>query len=1305
MTAKVLGGEITIRRTWYKGQWFSNRAWEPLTFMTVGVVDPYVREIQRNEDAYRIHLKMLQAMEQNAANCGACPSGGCSGWTQEEIQACMREYLSDLYRVGTVYRRNGHTDVPQHVDKITRTDTGYRWTNREADWIDYDPQGKIQSYGNKAGATATFTYDANGRRASVRDRLGNTVFTYEYNPQGQLRFVRGDGNRQVEYRYTGDLLTEVIDARGKTWRYTYSNTSPDSPPRLTTTTDPNNRITTISYAETGRVASQRLVDSEGNRRETTYDYDYDYDRKEYYVQIKGAMGEVTERFYDRDSVLVRKLVNGQAVFSLTRAEDGYQQIHTRQDRRRLRTTKVYDYWQNLIKTTHPDGTVTTASYEPQSTQLNERIDALGRITRYAYHDNGLLFSMTEAADTPQQRITEYQYNAQNQLSQKQQLGDTDTQAAITTYTYNARGLLETVTDPEGGVTRYVYNAQGDVTSRTDPNNHTWAYTYDATGNPLSVTDPLGQIVSHTYDDVGNRQSTTTARQHTTVYLYDWLDKLARETDPQNHSASYHYDLNGNLRSLTDPQNNTQRLAYDLENRLISYQDAAGNLIQLGYGERAGEGGGNTGSVNYPGLLNRLEFPTYLQTYDYDRRNRRTRVIDHLGTGTAITTTAYDEVGNTVQTTDAEGRITQYRHDALDRLIEVIDPLNQSTRFSYDNRDNLLSVTDPNNHTTRYTYDRADRKTSESRPGGQIIAYTYDPAGNLTSTTDPDGRKTVNTYDAANQLVTQAHYAPGQTTAERTITYSYDPNGNLTGWSDGTLSATQVYDENDRKTQETVNYGTFSLSHSYTYDAAGNKRTYTGPDNITVTYHRAQDLLSRIELPNEGSITYNSYQWTQPTKITYPGGSNRQTEYDNLLRPTRILTQDPGENPLLDYQYHYDATGNILQKATQGKTYGYDYDLLQRLTEAVATTQPETGEPQTETEGWQYDPNGNRTVDNLNPGSWVYDNNDRLQTSPEAAYSYDQAGHTISKTVGGVTTSYQYNAEGRLSRIEDENQALIAAYQYDPLGRRVRKTTPIETVYFHYADEGLVGELDGTGNPVRIYGYQPDSTWTTDPIYQKTAQGYAYYQNDHLGTPQQLIQKNGAKVWEGEFRAFGEVVAQTGDWENRLRFAGQYFDSETGNFYNYYRDYDPTTGRYLQSDPIGLDGGLNTYAYVGGNPVRFIDPLGLVYSPGEHGQQYGSECDEEDECQEEIKGCMKDCLRARNNKHRMPEVWGGSWWRCMTGCVSFECQDYIDERKHGESDAEDMFERSPINPSPDFETPWWVPLLPLIPIVTPWPDPY
>ena len=112
-----------------------------------------------------------------------------------------------------------------------------------------------------------------------------------------------------------------------------------------------------------------------------------------------------------------------------------------------------------------------------------------------------------------------------------------------------------------------------------------------------------------------------------------------------------------------------------------------------------------------------------------------------------------------------------------------------------------------------------------------------------------------------------------------------------------------------------------------------------------------------------------------------------------------------------------------------------------------------------------------------------------------------------------------------------------------------------------------------------------------PVFAETKTYFIH--NDHLGTPQVVTDKDKKVVWQAHYKPFGEIAAIS---ENQVRlasrFPGQYEDQETGLHYNYFRDYDPALGRYIQSDPIGLYGGVNTYAYVGGNPLSFIDPYGL-----------------------------------------------------------------------------------------------------------------
>jgi RHS repeat-associated protein len=102
----------------------------------------------------------------------------------------------------------------------------------------------------------------------------------------------------------------------------------------------------------------------------------------------------------------------------------------------------------------------------------------------------------------------------------------------------------------------------------------------------------------------------------------------------------------------------------------------------------------------------------------------------------------------------------------------------------------------------------------------------------------------------------------------------------------------------------------------------------------------------------------------------------------------------------------------------------------------------------------------------------------------------------------------------------------------------------------------------------------------------------YLHNDHLGTPAVVTNQAQQVVWKGQMKPFGETKVEIETITNHRRFPGQRFDIESRLYYNYFRDYDPSTGRYIQSDPIGLEGGLNTYVYVAGNPNKWVDPLGL-----------------------------------------------------------------------------------------------------------------
>lgn len=315
---------------------------------------------------------------------------------------------------------------------------------------------------------------------------------------------------------------------------------------------------------------------------------------------------------------------------------------------------------------------------------------------------------------------------------------------------------------------------------------------------------------------------------------------------------------------------------------------------------------------------------------------------------------------------------------------------------------------------------------------------------------------------------------------------------------------------------------------------------------------------------------------------------------------RVVLNTSGGSAGLDEVWNYtrDPNGNITAITLPNRSGSYQYDALDRLISEALGTDPAIA--------YQYDRNGNRTFETVDQTQTTYTytaNTNRLETVGTEGMTHDAAGNRTSDRSGART--FEYNGAGRLYRVY-ESGTLVATYTYNVLGQRTRKVTSSDTVLYHYDLDGkLLTETDADGNVLREYIHadsipiaQIDRIGGTDDI--------TYLHTDHLGTPRAGTDANGVLVWRWLGEAFGNSAADEdpdGDGQStvvNLRYPGQYADGETGFHYNYFRYYDPDTARYVTSDPIGLEGGINTYLYSEASPLNIFDPNGLEgVNPWDH----------------------------------------------------------------------------------------------------------
>jgi RHS repeat-associated protein len=987
-----------------------------------------------------------------------------------------------------------------------------------------------------------YNFDTNGKITSTVDRNGNTM-TFAYT-NGNLSTVTDPAGRTVDFSYdTSNRISSIVDPGGALYTLTYTDGM------LSTVSNPDGGTWSYTYDNNGFM----LTKTDPNNNVTSYTYD-----------SSGRERSATNR---EGQVKAMTYSPGDNTSQMTEDNGG------------VWTFKYDTKLGVLLRKADPDGNITSYTYDQNKNMLSKKVPD-GSVTSYTYDSNGNMTSMTDALG----QTTTYTYNAFGQTT-----SITDPQGNKTSHTYDVKGDLSSTTDPTGGTTTYAYDSKGNVTSITNAAGQTTTLTYDQYNNVSTITDSTGSTTKLTYDVNGNITSQTDANGNTVGYVYDQFNHLLSVTDSAGNTTKYTYDKNGNRISKTDANGNITYYEYDSEGHLIQVKDALGDITTYTYG--------GTGCPSCGGGGDKLTSVTDANgnttSYVYDSSGRKIKDIDALGN---VTSYSYDANGNLVSKTDANGHTTYFTYDPLGRIASQTDALNDVVSFAYSPQGQVTKVTDPLRNVTTYTYDAAGRIIKKVSADTGTTTYTYNPTGTMATKTDADGVTIQYFYDGLNRI-SKIDFPD----SSQDITYTYDTctngKGRLCAVVDPTGTTMYEFDALGRIVKETHTVLGVTYVTGYSYDKANTIATIVYPSGRRVEYdydqlNRVMDVSSTMKdiVPLATNVAYDPV--SNMKSVAFGNGLEQSWTYDSDDRISSIVA-----GSVMNLSYTYDPVGNITSISDgldPSKSKTYSYDAVNRLSGAAGPWG---------SLAWTYDANGNRLSQTDDTTySYSYSAN-RLMSINNTQYKYDNNGNTTSDGM----KKFIYNQNQRLVMVTETDKTL-GQYMYNAKGQRVIKETGSasansasaqNTVYHYDLSGNLIEETDGNGKLITDYVYLNGK-----PLAMITKQGNGettyYYHDDHLGTPAVMTDKLQKEVWNVQFDPFGNEVQRNGrqgsyirDVTNNLRFPGQYYDSETGLNYNYYRDYNPVTGRYVEADPIGIEHGSNSlFAYVGNNTTGRIDSFGL-----------------------------------------------------------------------------------------------------------------
>ncbi|EFI8496155.1 sugar-binding protein [Escherichia coli] len=575
----------------------------------------------------------------------------------------------------------------------------------------------------------------------------------------------------------------------------------------------------------------------------------------------------------------------------------------------------------------------------------------------------------------------------------------------------------------------------------------------------------------------------------------------------------------------------------------------------------------------------------------------------------------------VARTDGEGHRWQYRYDKDTlQLTEVINPQGESYRYILDNCGRVTEERDWGGVVWRYRYDADGLCTARVNGLEETILYSRDAAGRLAEVITPEG-KTQYAYDKSGRLT--GIFSPDGT-SQRT---GYDERGRVNVTTQGRRAIEYHYpdehtvircilppeDERDRHPDESL------LKTTYRYNAAGELTEIILPGDETLTFSRDEAGREVLRHSNRGFACEQGWNAAGQPVSQRAGFFPEEATWGGLV-------------PSLAREYRYDSAGNV-SGVTSREDYGRETRREYRLDrngQVTAVTASGTGLGYGEgDESYGYDSCGYLKAQSagrhrISEETDQYAGGHRLKQTGNTQYDYDAAGRMVSRTrhrdgYRPETERFRWDSRDQLTGYCSA-QGEQWEYRHDASGRRTEKRCDRKKIRFTYLWDG--------DSIAEIREYRDDKLYSVRHLvfngFELISQQFSRVRQPHpsvaplwvtrtnhavsdlTGRPLMLFNSEGKTVWRpGQTSLWGlalSLPADTGYPDPRgeldpeaapgLLYAGQWQDTESGLCYNRFRYYEPETGMYLVSDPLGLLGGEQTYRYVP-NPLGYIDPLGLA----------------------------------------------------------------------------------------------------------------